>query len=229
MSVNGISQVGNINFKSNEIKSKQKPVMNESSKSAGLSYDASNALKAQVLYQRPNGTQYLDSNLDKKEIISALKDKNKMGRSFFGYKSRVASIITKADDTKLATDNFNVLMNAQNKDGKKLHAADVTDILMVATSINNKKMNEKLSDEYGFHGGILDKKAIDSILDKITEQRKQQQFAMMQQQMMQQKMMDDMFMQQMMMQQQQMMLDQQMHQQALQQHMMMTTPGMGFC
>lgn len=229
MSVNAISQVGNISFKSSEIKSEQKSAKNESLKSAGLSYDVSNALKAQVLYQRPNGTQYLDSNLDKKGIINALKDKNKMGRSFFGYKSRVASIITKADDTKLATDNFNVLMNAQNKDGKKLHAADVTDILMVATSINNKKMNEKLSDEYGFHGGILDKKAIDSILDKITEQREQQQFAMMQQQMIQQRMMDDMFMQQMMMQQQQqMMLDQQMHQQALQQHMM-TTPGMGFC
>ena len=232
MSVNTVSSVGNVNFKVNEVK----PVSRTESqnlKSANFPFDVSIALKAQVLYQKPkNNIQYLDNSLDKKGIIKALKDKDKMGRSFFGYKSRVANIITKADDKNLAVDNFNILMNAQYEDGKKLNATDVTDILMVATTINNKKMSEQLANEYGFNGGKLDDKSIDSILDKITKQRELQEFAMLQQQMMHQQMLQQQIDQQML---QRQMMQQQMNQQMLQQQMqmqqqmMMTTPGMGFC
>lgn len=225
MFVNAISSVGNVNFKGDVAMPLKKTEENENLKSAGLSPDASNALKAQILYRRPkNETQYLDGSLDKKGIIKALKNKEKMGRSFFCCKRRVANIITKADDKNLAVDNFNVLMNAQYKNGKMLNAADITDILLVATSINNKKVSEKLKKEYGFNGGLLDDKSVDSILDKIVEQRQQQQFAMIQQQMTHQRMMNEQFMQQMALNQQMRMQQQMMHQ-----HMMMTTPGMGYC
>ena len=189
-----------------------------SKKDNGLSSNAAEALKAQVLYQKSkNDIIYLDDNLSKKEIILALKDKNKMGRSFFGFKRTVANIISRAEDKKLATKNFNILMNFEDE---KLNANDITAILMVATSINNKKMDEKFVSEYGFSGGILDKKTINSIFNKIKEQRELQQFALMQQQMMNNKLVQQQIFQQQMV-QQQMMINQQ--------HVMMTTPGMGFC
>ena len=47
MSVNAISSVGNLNFKDSEVKPQEPTVKNENLKSAGLSFDASNALKAQ--------------------------------------------------------------------------------------------------------------------------------------------------------------------------------------
>lgn len=211
MSVNAISPVNNINyFGNNKVKPVILTVKNENLKSAGMSFDASNALRAQVLYQKPkNNTQYLDNTLDKKGIIKALKNKEKMGRSFFGYKNSVANAIIKANDKNLAVDNFNILMNSKYKDGKKLHASDVADILAVATSINNKKMSEKLANKYGFNGGLLDDKSIASILDEITKIREQQAFVMIQQQ--------------------QVKFNQEMQQQVVNQHIRMTTPGMGFC
>lgn len=180
----------------------------------GLSSNAAEALKTQVLYKKSNEAICLNDNLSNKEIVLALKDNDKLGRSFFGFKKRIANTITKAKDSKLATSNFNILLNFKDS---KLNAEDIADILMVATSINNKKMNEKLMSEYGFHGGNLNNETINSIYDKIKKQREAQQSAIMQQQMLNQQMMQDQTFQQQMM--------QQIHMQ----HVMMTTPGLGIC
>lgn len=163
----------------------------------------------------------LQDGLDKKQIVQELKNIEKSGRSFFGYKNAIANIITKADDVELATSNFNYLLDA--KDGK-LSKEDLHDVLLVATSINNGKMSEKLQNEYGFNGGSLKEENVDTILEKINEQRDEEQFAIIQQQMQEQQMVNEQFIQQMMLEQQnQMMLDQQMQQQS-----MMPTPGFGF-
>lgn len=219
MTINGISalnSINNNNFVPTTVQ-KKGTEKQEKQENVGISYDAANALKAQILYQTPNNKQYLEKNLNKKGIIAALKDKSKIDRSFFGYKNTIAKIITKADNPDLATDNFNILMNAKDK---KLNASDITAILLVSTSVNNKKIDEKLMDKYGFNGGTLNDKSIDSILKEINKQRELNKFMMLQQQMLHNQMV-----QQQMFQTQ--MLHDQMHQQAMQQHMMMT-PGMGF-
>lgn len=225
----------NIDFKaSNSLKNNSNDI--QPRESVGVSQEAANSLRAQVLYKKQGSTQeYLQDGLDKKQIIQELKNTNKMGRSFFGYKRAIANIITQADDTKLATSNFNYLLNAK---GGKLNKEDVYDILLVATSINNGKVSEKLQDEYGFNGGALKEENVDTILEEIKKQNEAQQFAMIQVQMQQKQMIDEQFMQQMMleqqmMMQQQMMIDQQnqmmLDLQIQQQQMMMSTPGFGFC
>lgn len=169
----------NLNFKTNN-RPKTKIDEIQPRENIGVSQDAANSLKAQVLYKKSdNKTEYLSNELDKKQIIEELKNKEKMGRSFFGYKTNLANIITKADDIELATANFNYLLNA--KDGK-LNARDITDILRVATSINNGKMSERLQNKYGFNGGNLKEENIDSILDRIKKQSAMEEYVMMQQQ-----------------------------------------------
>ena len=191
----------NIQFRPDFKKQNETPDKNSNigniSNGESISYEASNALKAQVLYNKSNN-QYLSYGLDRKQIIKELKNEEKMGRSFFGQKAKIANTITKADDTKLAVDNFNFLLNAKDK---KLSAVDVADILLVATSINNGKIDENLAKDYGFEGGALKEENVESILSKINEQREQQAFILTQQQMMNQQMIDQQMMNQQMMQQ----------------------------
>ncbi len=224
MNISSLNLYNNVNFKN---------VGNFGVKKAdsiGTSYKTSNVLSSLIQGQTPKSNiQYLSHDLNRKEIIDALNDKNKMGRSFFGYKRTIANIIIKAEDKKLAVDNFNILMNAKNK---KINAYDIASLLYISTIINNKndKMSEKFAEEYGFKGGLLDDKSIDSILKKIIETRKTNEIQnQIVQELLQEKthFHNQTLMNQMIM-QNQMQLDQMMQDQMMQDQMM-HTPGMGFC
>ena len=215
MNINSLNYYNNLNMTNRA----NAPI--KKSSQIGTSNCTSNVLSTQLQGKKQTeNIQYLNYDLSKKEIIDALNDKNKMGRSFFGYKSAIANTIIKADDKKLAVDNFNILMNTKNK---KINARDITNLLYISTIINNKntKISEKFAEEYGFKGGLLDDKSIDSILNKISETM---QLLAIQNQILQDQMMQD----QMMM-EDQMMEDQMLQNQMMQNQMMMMTPGMGFC
>lgn len=172
------------------------------------------ALKTQLLYQQKKSgyIEYLQAGLEKEEIIAKLKDKETMGRSFFGYKSRIANTILSSKNSDLTTKNFNILMNTKDK---KLSTQDIVDILEITTRINNIPECYE-SKKYNFKGGNLSEEDIDNILNKIQKDRNEQiltQQMMLQQQMLQQQMMQQDIQQQQMMEQQ----------------IMMSTPGFGFC
>ena len=91
-----------------------------------------------------NGVEFLQKGLDRKGIINALKNKELMGRSFFGEKAKIAKIITSAKDSELARQNFNIIMN------DTFHRSNAKDILNVATKVND---------------GVLDKGAYCFLVD----------------------------------------------------------------
>lgn len=93
-----------------------------------------------------NGVEFLQKGLDRKGIINALKNKELMGRSFFGEKAKIAKIITSAKDSELARQNFNIIMN------DTFHRSNAKDILNVATKVNDGVLDKGA---YGFLGGLL--------------------------------------------------------------------------
>lgn len=114
-----------------------------------------------------NSIEFLQKGLDKRGIISALKNKEAMGRSFFGEKSKIAKIITKAVDPELARQNFNVIMN------DTFHRSDAKKILDVATKVNDGVLPKGA---YDFGGGLLKtnnpfgKSDVSNIVKKLSDE-----------------------------------------------------------
>ena len=121
------------------------------------SKQASDALRA-LYTKKDKFVEYLEAGMDKGEIIKALKDDEKMGRSFFGTKRSIAKTITNAKDQNLAIKNFNILMNMDktNRLGDRL-----AEILKIVTDDGENNF-------YNFKGGELTKKDALYIMKLIT-------------------------------------------------------------
>lgn len=135
---------------------------------AELTSDAAEALKTQVLYKpKTEAKEYIPQGATPQEVRDILADKEKVGRSFFGFKRAIKTGIKKSKDPELAIKNLNFLLNA--KDGK-LSAYDISSILSTTEAINNGSFgSEYLKKHYNFDGGELD----DASLKKITKIKKE--------------------------------------------------------
>src|SRR5574344_438724 len=135
---------------------------------AELTSDAAEALKTQVLYKpKTEAKEYIPQGATPQEVRDILADKEKVGRSFFGFKRAIKTGIKKSKDPELAIKNLNFLLNA--KDGK-LSGYDISSILSTTEAINNDSSGSNfLKKHYGFEGGELD----DASLSKITKIKKE--------------------------------------------------------
>ena len=171
----GLNSVGKINnnYAPKAIeKENTKPVANEETKTFEVPKEAVDTMKASVLFnlnkkEDSEYKEYIPTNATPKEVRDVLADKNKTGRSFFGFKRAIKSQVANSGNPEQTIENLNFLLNAENK---KLNAPTINHLLSITEAINKGgKTGEFLQKQYDFEGGKLTEENFKPLYKKYQE------------------------------------------------------------